>query len=811
MEFLRSLTSQRAPPAPTTGMDQSEELIAEVDEPPDHMLWHKQTAAAQFITRRESLLTRQLHSEAEPSDDESATPLPQPPRTFSTHSAWSTHSGASTAELTSDDGRSMSSPTVSPPLVATSMRNALPFAEKPLDRKVVIVQHDNFSTLNPKKDIPTGVNLETSVETGLGRKRCITFACGNKEKPKAPTPPPESEAPVTSSPPKRKCSLKFVCPNRSGAETKPEESIKFRRAASPAPRLRKPVTPSKSQGLKVHRGSDSTVTHGSPKSVRKAPPTIMTTPIPISIKEIAKNRLALDSDESDREATRFHEFATSDDEPEEWVQESTCHRKRLTINDTLQRENVIRKACEEVEEEALEEEEEEDEEAEDELDEEGLLDDDQDEDEDDEQSEDSDDGFHSDNEEGFAASDSDSEGEDSDYEWWKPGGKSTAATSVEHLDRMTLTQNAESILASSVGSVSSGQMSPRLSRQQFHSARKSRNPRSRKIDRPEAVDLPDSTDFVCGTLDEDRPLEQAYLQTIKDREAAKYKPRPQDIDPSFPTSDPEMDEEDDEDLEMPEQSEQENFMHGDLDELDGDLTLRHRAAKPRSRKETLHSPPPPTRGRLASPPPPRRRSIYRSPPPTKKGTARSPPPPAKRRSPPPAKCTRSTAPRNLFGNSPRNNAHRSPAPYGRFASPPNTRRPSPAGRTRSHNHLPLGLAGRPQPTHTASLPRGGGFLLSRLSTMNSATSDHDGSDTPAGATADIPKRGAIDIVKGLEKKRQRRKEKMYQKLCAKAATKGEKPYKVKPGRGAERMREVGLELQRYRGTGQGRAEHILSV
>lgn len=71
----------------------------------------------------------------------------------------------------------------------------------------------------------------------------------------------------------------------------------------------------------------------------------------------------------------------------------------------------------------------------------------------------------------------------------------------------------------------------------------------------------------------------------------------------------------------------------------------------------------------------------------------------------------------------------------------------------------------------------------------------------------MKKRGAIDIVKGLEKKRLRRKEKMHQKACAKAAAKGEKQYKVKPGKGCERMREVGLELQRYKGKG----EHILSV
>ena len=68
-------------------------------------------------------------------------------------------------------------------------------------------------------------------------------------------------------------------------------------------------------------------------------------------------------------------------------------------------------------------------------------------------------------------------------------------------------------------------------------------------------------------------------------------------------------------------------------------------------------------------------------------------------------------------------------------------------------------------------------------------------------------RGAIDIVKGLEKKKQRRREKLCQKLAAKkAAANGDERKKVKPGRGAERMREVGLELQKYK----GRAGHILS-
>jgi hypothetical protein len=53
-------------------------------------------------------------------------------------------------------------------------------------------------------------------------------------------------------------------------------------------------------------------------------------------------------------------------------------------------------------------------------------------------------------------------------------------------------------------------------------------------------------------------------------------------------------------------------------------------------------------------------------------------------------------------------------------------------------------------------------------------------------------RGAIDIVKGLESKRQRRKEKFHQKYCNRAR-RGQIPErKPVPGRGTERMRELGL-------------------
>lgn len=528
------------------------------------------------------------------------------------------------------------------------------------------------------------------------------------------------------------------------------------------------------------------MTHASPKASRK--PSVSRTP---SIREDSQPRrpavtrkYSNDSDSESNEATRFHEFATSEDEPEDWTKESTCHRSRLTLDDVLQKEKVIRKACEEAEEEVVEEEEEE--EADEELDEQdedgagvngyedGGL----------EGDEDSDDGFHSDNEEGFASSDDENE---SDYEWWKPG-PSTAATSVEHLDRLAIV-NSKPVEQSSVGSASSGRESIRSLRHRLH--KRHTKTAAMNINRPPTPDLPDSTDFVCGTLDEDRPIEQAYINRKKMKEAAKHKARPQDIDPSFPTSDPEMDEEDDDDVDEVEESEKEQadeeLMHGGLDEIHGAIPLtRTTSIRGRGRSNSHRSPPPP---KHFSPPPSKRRSIARSPaPPLKRGgTARSPPP------------------RKLFGHSPQR--MRSPAPGKRMmTSPPN----SPTNEAAPLPTAPH-LAERPRLQHTASLPRGGGFMLSQLGTIHQARheSENNENDSDGAATAvEIPKRGAIDIVKGLEKKRRLRKEKMHQKMCAKQAAKGEKVYKVRPGKGCERMREVGLQLQDYRGA---RAEHILSL
>lgn len=80
-------------------------------------------------------------------------------------------------------------------------------------------------------------------------------------------------------------------------------------------------------------------------------------------------------------------------------------------------------------------------------------------------------------------------------------------------------------------------------------------------------------------------------------------------------------------------------------------------------------------------------------------------------------------------------------------------------------------------------------------------------------------RHAIDIVKGLEKKRIRRLEKMKEKNCRMRAKGNQKKHAhhVLPGRGAERMREMGMELAALRGkkpvgspAEQGQGQHILS-
>jgi hypothetical protein len=750
-----------------------EDMLADVDEPPDLGLTPRPSARklhdsykTSFLKtrpvlsqRRESLLTNALLADGVSSTDEHPDDTSEPQRGMS---AWS-YNSVSTAELTSDvgsPGTRISTP--SPPLPPSTFRSVMPvLGKKPLDESVSIMPHED-DVVSPLLDAPKPASGERSVEASLGRKRCISFVCGRKES--APSDVVKTSAPTipaATEPPRRVSTIKFACPSKLSVDA-PSKSTKARvvRAASPAPPPRKTQATSR-VSPKAHRGSDSTVRNPSPVSVRKQPQTKDRT-----------RRLSENPDLARSEAYRFHEFASSEEEVDEWTQESTCHRSRLTINDTLKIENNLRQLGEEVEEEALEEDEEENDE-----DDQDDAEDDEDDDEDGGDSDDdgeqdadtvvSDEGFQTDDEQGFAGSDDESDA-GSDYNWWTPGAFSTAATSVEHLEHIRPTSH-RSFTDSSVGSVDSN---PAFKIPERHLKRN----KSRAVNiRAPSPELPDSTDFVCGTLDEDRPLEAAYLSCLERRRAAKHKITPQDIDPTFPTSDPEMDEEDEDDEVDVAASESEAhvMVHGQMDPVDGDSRGRSKVPS------KVHSPAPSPK-RLRSPPP-IKRAVHRSPP-----------------------------PRKVFGHSPKR--MRSPAPGARLRSPPPTRRGSTIPFLQ-RNEMTIkfaGLAERPPLTTSSSLPR---TPVSRLASQNYHYDDED-------TCREMPvRRAAMDIKIGLEKKRQRRKEQLYKK----AHRKGTKDKRCAPGKGLERMRDVGLGLAAHKGkpvngfalgipsTPDGKDMHVLSV
>jgi hypothetical protein len=456
------------------------------------------------------------------------------------------------------------------------------------------------------------------------------------------------------------------------------------------------------------------------------------------------------------EATRFHEFASEELQEDDWIRkESENPGKRLTINDTLKMENAIRRLASEAEDEALEEDEDEADEHGNDSDDENDLDEDDDNDQDSLEGSDDDatDGNETDNEAGFADSDDESD-RDGDYAFWTPGrhfadrdnGEATtyrpsahrtaSASSIDSLAHISLPQNSSE-------------------------AKKPRRRRRLVKIRPGTPDLPDSTDFVCGTLDEDRPLEDAYVSCMEARKYAKHKRTPQDIDPSFPTSEPE-DEEDEHDILAASNDSEENvWLHGKFEE-DEEPHGRRRSLANR-RKSPARSP-----RRLRSPPPGRR--LHSSPPPARR--MHSPPPPkARLRSPPP---------RKLFGHSPKR--MHSPPPARTIRSPPAS--PAYHASSAAISFAPLGS--RPGLTHTKSLPRTPNPFCRQYRASQLAAASDNATD---GGETDGRVRKAIDIVKGLERKRHYRKEKFY-----KGKGKNQPDRRPLPGKGAERMREVGLHM-----------------
>ncbi|KAI0195097.1 GTP-binding protein SAR1 [Xylaria flabelliformis] len=637
-----------------------DEVAADVDEPPDSDLnsarnQFKRTVVPRIVDHSESLLTKALHQTSEENIQLYHQVSPTRRRSF--------NSLASTADLTSDTGLTSpartNTPSPPPPVISLVKLNG-----DPLDAKRGIagfpISGSRITHTQPAQPHSSAEKRDTTVEL-LQKKRCISFACGPKAEVKKPLDRPHvaESTSVAQEVPRRKSCIKFACPAKPTSGT--EQSRRERQ---------NPILPSIEIPVK-HRAASPAVNrkHRSP-SVNRARQQRSPTPQPVTESPVTprpSKYLTANANDLNTESSRFHEFASDEPLQEDWIRQNLPPTPaRLTINDTLRKENEIRRLGKEAEEEALEEEEEEEEadlENEEDVDLANDFDDDEEEDVEDEEGFDAQseygsddnasDGYNTDNEIGFAESDDEDDGE---LQLWTP---STGLALRLSNDAMVVRR------ASSTGEKSDSSSSERAHR------------RSR---------LPDSTDFVCGTLDEDRVLENAYISCMAD------------IDPSFPTSEPE-----DEEMDLHRQPED---IHHARD-FDGDY--RKKKSGPTSPKR-YHSPPPRARGR---------------------------------------------SPRRLFDRqSPR-----------RLLSPPP---PAPS----------LTLAFRPGapaifPQHIKNQRRMSKPLVS-------------------GGHV----RGAIDIVKGLEQKRQRRREKFKEKYLQKhndKARKGQLPQqRPQPGKGAERMREIGL-------------------
>ncbi|KAI1333698.1 hypothetical protein F5Y15DRAFT_337796 [Xylariaceae sp. FL0016] len=721
-----------------------DEAVADADEPPDPCLLagplkyqqFKRSAVRKAADRSESLLTKALHHTEEDLLKLQLQAFPSRRRSMN-----SSISLASTADLTSDTGLTSpartNTPSPPPPVIPLARLNTELFGVKPKPTRTSDSLKELVS-IRPVVDNTNDKPRDLAAEA-LAKKRCISFACGPKPDAKNPTssPQPSGSKPVTEEKPQRRTCIKFACP------------------AKPSERMASPVREETQDASSKVQGYPSRPKPGSPAASRKfrspsanrgrSHRSLTPRPSGQSPSAIRNKYLVANSNDLSSECARFHEFASDEPQEEDWIRRNdTGFGRRLTINDTLKKENEIRRLGKEAEEEALEEEEEEEDEqdgsdVEEDEDDTGLQDDlelGNTEDEegldnysgygsDDDDDENVSDGYNTDNEVGFA----DSDDED---DWWTPGH----GTSAHLSDNTPIQRRPSRPCLNGIRSDSSSDASSAISRTRE---------KTRRIKvQPGTPELPDSTDFVCGTLDEDRALEDAYISCIEARRREKLHLIPQDIDPSFPTSEPE-----DEDLKSQQHdSEDQIWVHGEMEDLHH---TRDQESDRRKKRAGQISP-----KRYHSPPPKR----HHSPPP--KGRGRSP--------------------KRLFDrHSPR-----------RPLSPPPRNRPtqSPPGslvKDESRgDHQFKTLAFRPGPTHTKSLPRAPAIFPQHLKSHR-----RGGKHATNGGHV----RGAIDIVKGLEQKRQRRKEKFKEKYLKKhndKARKGQLPQRPEPGKGAQRMQQIGL-------------------
>ena len=522
-----------------------DEVAADVDEPPDDRHAGKnqfqRTTVRKHAEPSQSLLTKALHHE---SDDEAAGPLTSGTSTSRRRSMNSNASLASTADLTSDNGITSparsSTPSPPPPVFQLRLLNAgiVEPMFKAVERTADVVDADVTPT---KKPVIAGSPPKDPAVEALTKKRCISFACGPKTEAKKPTsspaPSPLPQGPATvpaEKPPQRKTCIKFACPAEPAPQAAP---ARLKELQTQVPSIVEPVSKEKAESgatIRKHRSSSTVRLRRSvtPRRPSQSPVAIRST------KFLIANPVELNCD-----STRFHEFASNEPQEEDWIRQNPNLETsaRLTINDTLRKENEIRRLGKEAEDEALEEEgeqdddddaeadddeNEDDENADDDLDQEvdedeaddvDLHDDD---DDDDFSGYGSDDGssagYYTDNEVGFADSDDDDGG---DLDLWTHG-----QASILQLSGSTPVERRSSVQAS-------GNRSDSSSSGASVTQRRASREKTRRIKiRPGTPELPDSTDFVCGTLDEDRPLEDAYISCIALKRREKLHLIPQDID-----------------------------------------------------------------------------------------------------------------------------------------------------------------------------------------------------------------------------------------------------------------------------------------
>ncbi|KAK6537883.1 hypothetical protein TWF694_010781 [Orbilia ellipsospora] len=654
-----------------------EEVPAESDEPSDNCkrsllssrlqrqedqnnMYKKQTIQPARSHKGDSLLTRAIISDSEPLSNEpsicSRVAFRLPKRGMSTTS---TSSMPSTADLTSDASDSPSSALSSPsPRVGPVF--VLPLIAPGAKKDTVVINDHSDEELH--KTVQADPN---PVFEALGRKRCITFACPNPVsrqsfKPAAVVVPKlEQPTPIRRTTLKFACDVKDVCKAPKKPQSPPPPAHKLHRS---------PVAEANG-----HHRRDSAATV---VDERKGA-------IP------CKSSHLMSSISSAASIPRFYEFASSVDESvESWMNAPQFPSRLIKVDCLLEKERQIRRLSEEVDDEvALEEDEEQADDVDDYNDDE-EEDDGYKEDEEDEEYE-----MWSDSDEDNGSEDDDEEALGSDEEDDYVPVKSGTIIPDRQADRPTCCRNTSD---SSLASIHHSRKPGLCSFQREHRTT------VRSI-RPRTPVLPDSTDFVPGTFDEDKVMEDYYLSCMEEKKSMNKVLRPQDIDPSFPVEDNDDDDEEEEEERRP------------------------------SRR----------RGSNAAP-----SSHSRSP----RG---SPAPMHRHRSPPPM------ARRGSRGMSP---GKRRPS----FTS----KSPPPQGRT---GRLRFDFNTRASLARSTSLPRNG--VCNRRKQCLGVTST-----SPKPSKAITFRRGALDIVKGLEKKRMRRREHFY----------GRREWRAEAGEGVEKMREIGM-------------------